>query len=66
VDALWGRLEPSVRDTLARRDGKMTGMSETSSTPTDDLPTAEEVRAELCGPGGPFEVVTEVVGGVEM
>ena len=28
--------------------------------------TTAEVRAQLTGPGGPFEVVTEVVNGVEM
>ena len=30
------------------------------------MPSFSEVRASLTGPGGPFEVTTEVVGGVEM
>ena len=30
------------------------------------MATTAEVRAQLTGPGGPFEVVTEVVNGVEM
>ena len=30
------------------------------------MPTMAEVRATLTGPGGPFEVVTDVVDGVEM
>ena len=30
------------------------------------MPTTAEVRAQLTGPGGPFEVVTDVVDGVEM
>ncbi len=30
------------------------------------MPTTLEVREQLTGPGGPFEVVTEVVDGVEM
>lgn len=30
------------------------------------MPTSAEVQAMLTGPGGPFEVVTETVGGVEM
>jgi long-chain acyl-CoA synthetase len=30
------------------------------------MPTTLEVRAQLTGPGGPFEVVTDVVDGVEM
>lgn len=36
------------------------------SPPPASLPSADQVRAELCGPGGPFEVVTESVGGIEM
>ena len=31
-----------------------------------DMPTNAEVRATLTGPGGPFEVVTDIVDGVEM
>ncbi|MCB1016404.1 MAG: acyl--CoA ligase [Acidimicrobiales bacterium] len=30
------------------------------------MATTAEVRAQLTGPGGPFEVVTEQVGGIEM
>ena len=30
------------------------------------MPSSEEIRAQLTGPGGPFEVVTEEVGGVGM
>lgn len=30
------------------------------------MPTTAEIRAQLTGPGGPFEVVTEVVDGIEM
>ena len=30
------------------------------------MPTVEDVRAQLTGPGGQFEVVTEDVDGVEM
>jgi hypothetical protein len=30
------------------------------------MPSAAEITAQLTGPGGPFEVVTEPVGGVEM
>jgi len=30
------------------------------------MPTLAEVRAQLTGPGGPFEVVTDTVDGVEM
>ena len=31
-----------------------------------DMPTVEEVRAQLTGPGGMFEIVTDTVGGVEV
>jgi steroid-24-oyl-CoA synthetase len=30
------------------------------------MPTTAEITAQLTGPGGPFEVVTEPVGGIEM
>ena len=30
------------------------------------MPTVEEVRAQLTGPGGPFEVITDDVDGIEM
>jgi long-chain acyl-CoA synthetase len=30
------------------------------------MPTSAEVQQMLCGPGGPFEVVTDTVNGVEM
>ena len=30
------------------------------------MPTTGEITAQLTGPGGPFEVVTEPVGGIEM
>ena len=30
------------------------------------MPSTAEIRAQLTGPGGPFEVVNDVVGGVEM
>src|SRR4051812_23555486 len=31
-----------------------------------DMPTSAEVKQMLTGPGGPFEVATETVNGVEM
>lgn len=30
------------------------------------MPTAQEIRAQLTGPGGPFEIVDEVIDGVPM
>lgn len=48
----------------------MTRMSADTAPATDTSPeaprTTAEVRAQLCGPGGPFEIVIESVGGIDM
>src|SRR3954452_22775844 len=46
---------PARLDLCSHRSGTVPGM-----------PTAAEVTAQLTGPGGPFEVVTEPVGGIPM
>ena len=51
-----------------KRKRRSWGMSGQRTPPTTvrPMPTTAEITAQLTGPGGPFEVVTEPVGGLEM
>ena len=62
---------PSAEPASARRSAQTARRPTPVGRPTsrrqgDGMTTLAEVRAQLTGPGGPFEVITEVVDGVEM
>ena len=67
IDHVVAALRLTPRGDRSRRSARRVHASGVAATDRGmAMPTTAEVRATLTGPGGPFEVVTDVVDGVEM